>query len=71
MSKTLSTIGVIARRYDVPLHRVEYVIRSRGIHATIRAGNARVFSDSDVERIGKELSEIEQLRDLGALTDAR
>ena len=71
MSKTLSTIGVIARRYDVQLHRVEYVIRSRGIQPETRAGNARVFSESDVERIGKELFEIEQLRDLGALTDER
>jgi hypothetical protein len=55
---TAPTVGEIARRLNVPLHRVEYVIRSRGISPTTRAGNIRVFSESDVRRIGSELDRI-------------
>ena len=55
---TAPTVGEIARRLSVPLHRVEYVIRSRGISPTARAGNIRVFSESDVRRIGSELDRI-------------
>lgn len=60
---TAPTVGEIARRLEVPLHRVEYVIRSRGIRPTSRAGNARVFSDAAVEMIGSELQRIERDRD--------
>ena len=33
--------GEIARRLAVPIHRINYVIRSRGIRPERRAGNAR------------------------------
>lgn len=49
------TVGEIARRLKAPVHRVEYVIRTRGIQPIGRAGNARVFAATDVERIGSEL----------------
>ena len=51
----LPTVGVIAHELGVPLHRVEYIIRARGIAPVGRAGNARVFSDADVQRIAAEL----------------
>ena len=62
------TVGEIARRLAVPLHRVEYVIRSRHIRPSARAGNARVFSEDDVDRIGNELRRIQSDRVLDAAT---
>jgi len=55
----IPTVGEIARRFGEPLHRIEYVIRSRGIKPLGRAGNARVFSELAVERIGEELRRID------------
>ena len=56
----LPTVGEIARRLDEPLHRVEYVIRSRRIDEAGRAGNARVFSDVNVDFIAGELRRIDE-----------
>ena len=56
------TVGEIARRIGQPLHRVEYLIRSRNIQPTGIAGNVRVFSDEDVERIASELRRIDAER---------
>ncbi len=55
----LITVGEIARRTNSSIHRVEYVIRSRGIEPQGRAGNARIFSESDVELIASELHRID------------
>jgi hypothetical protein len=52
------TVGEIARRLGVPLHKVEYVIRARAIAPQGWAGNARVFSEADVARIQSELKRI-------------
>jgi hypothetical protein len=54
----LNTVGVIAGRAGSTLHRVEYIIRARGITPEGMAGNARVFSEEDVERIIAELKRI-------------
>ena len=56
------TVGEIARRVGKPLHRVEYVIRARQIRPIGRAGNARVFAEVDVARIGGELDRIDRDR---------
>lgn len=64
----LPTVGVIARRLGVPLHKVEYVIRARRIEAAGRAGNARVFTDADVDRIFSELRRMESPSPDGVLT---
>ncbi|UCC31271.1 MAG: hypothetical protein JSU86_03145 [Phycisphaerales bacterium] len=53
------TVGEIARRTGYAVHRVEYVIRSRNIRASSRAGNARVFTEADVEQIASELRRID------------
>lgn len=57
------TVGVIARRLGVPLHRVEYVIRSRDIQPASVAGNARVFTEADVDFIASELRRIDAERE--------
>ena len=52
--RMLPTVGEIASRLGVPIHRVEYVVRSRDIEPAGRAGNARVFSEAAVDRIRSE-----------------
>jgi DNA-binding transcriptional MerR regulator len=49
------TIGEIAKRLGEALHRVEYVIRTRGIQPAGRAGNVRIFTEPDVALIAHEL----------------
>jgi DNA-binding transcriptional MerR regulator len=56
------TVGEIARRVGTPVHRVEYVIRSRGIKPISVAGNARIFSEADVQHIASELRRIDEER---------
>lgn len=52
------TIGELCRQLSQPLHRIEYVIRSRKIRPTSRAGHARVFDEADLQRIRGELDRI-------------
>lgn len=51
----MPTVGEIARRLQQPVHRVEYVIRSRSIRPAGVAGNARIFAEADVTFIQGEL----------------
>ena len=53
-------VGEIARRYTVPLHCVEYAIRTRGIQPIGRAGNPRVFAEPAIVRIASELRRIDE-----------
>ena len=62
-AKPLLTVGVIAHRLSVPVHRVEYAIRSRNIRPRGRAGNARVFTEADLRRIVVSLHCTDQERD--------
>jgi DNA-binding transcriptional MerR regulator len=52
------TSGEIARRLGQPIHRIEYVLRTRKIPAKATAGNCRVYDESDVERIREILNDI-------------
>ena len=52
------TIGEIARRLGAPIHRIAYIISSRGLKATLRAGHIRVFSEADVTYIEQVLRRI-------------
>ena len=54
------TVGEIARRMNEPMHRIEYVVRTRHIQPTGWAGNLRVFAEADVERITAELRRIDK-----------
>jgi len=57
------TVGEIARRLKCPIHRVEYVIRSRSLRPHQRAGNARVFTESDVQFVAGVLERIDTERE--------
>ena len=57
------TVGEIARRLGVAIHRVSYIVRSRDVHPTARAGNARVFSEDDITFIAGELRRIDEERE--------
>jgi hypothetical protein len=56
---TMTTIGEIARRLGEPIHRIEYVIRTRRISPRGWAGNARVFPEEAVDAIALELQRID------------
>jgi len=58
------TVGEIARRLGVPIHRVEYMIRSRNLAPVSRAGNCRVFAEADVTFIGAQIRRIDAEREL-------
>ena len=58
----VNTVGVIATDLAVPVHRVRYVIDSRGIQAIGRAGNARIFDAAAVARIASEIRQIDAER---------
>jgi DNA-binding transcriptional MerR regulator len=57
------TIGEIARRLGVAVHRVEYVVRTRNIQPVSRAGNLRVFSEPDIDFVGAEIRRIDGERE--------
>lgn len=49
------TVGVIAERLAVPIHRVEYLLRARDIAPVQRAGHLRIFDEGAVETLAREL----------------
>ena len=53
------TVSRIATHLDAPVHRIKYVIDSRGITPADRVGIARVFDRRAVDRIAHELRRIE------------
>ena len=55
----MPTVGEIARRLGEPVHRIEYIIRARDIQPSSRAGNSRVFTESDVAYIAAEIGRID------------
>jgi len=70
MSPTITaepTVGEIARRTGRPIHKIEYIIRARGIKPARIAGNCRIFSEDDVRRITAELDAIEAARQEGGV----
>ncbi len=63
----LVTIGVIASELGQPLHRVEYVLRSRAhIAPAARAGTVRLFERSAVRLVRDELAAIDARQKGGA-----
>lgn len=56
------TTGEMARRLKKPLHRIQYVVRTRGISPVSRAGNLQLFTEADLARVGSELRRIESDR---------
>jgi hypothetical protein len=64
-SQLMPTVGEIARRLGEPVHRIEYVLRTRSIRPYGIAGNSRVYVEADVERIATELQRIDARKDGG------
>lgn len=65
----LATVGEIARLLDVPIHRIEYVLRTRSdIRPRAKAGGARCFDDEGIAQIREELHSIARRR--GVKNDA-
>lgn len=62
----LWTVGAIARRAGVEVHRVEYVVNRIGVRPVGRAGIARVFDESAVATIEREIERIDVQRKGGA-----
>ena len=65
-SKHMVTSGEIGRRLNEPIHRIEYVLRTRDIPPRGIAGNCRVYEEADVERIAEILRTIDAKKDGGA-----
>lgn len=54
-SEKLLTIGQIAQRLGQPLHRVRYVVETRGIEPAQRIAHCRAFTIEAEQRIAAEL----------------
>jgi hypothetical protein len=50
-ASAMLTVGKIADRLGVPVHRVEYVLRTRPIQPKGWAGNARVYDEDALAAI--------------------
>jgi len=57
---TIHCVGSLSKVYRVPVHRIEYIIRTRGIQPAGMAGNVRLFDEPAARRVGSELERIEQ-----------
>ena len=60
----VATVGEVASRLGVPLHRVDYAIRSRRIVATVTAGGRRLYGEDAVAAISKVLGQITDRREV-------
>jgi hypothetical protein len=58
----VSSLGELSRRLDEPLHRLEYIIRSRGIKPCLIAGGRHFYTEATTEQIRKELERIAEKR---------
>ena len=59
---SLPTVGEIAHRLGQPIHRIDYIIRTRELQPIGWAGNARIFADEDVALVARELRRIDEMR---------
>ena len=57
--KRALTIGALAEQFHVPVHRMQYLIKSRHIRPVQRAGHFRIFDETAVKRLSQELGEPE------------
>lgn len=56
------TVGKLAEACGCAIHKVEYLLLSRGIKPVMRAGNYRVFAPEVVDVLKAELEKIELRR---------
>lgn len=60
----VATVGEVAARLGVPLHRVDYAVRSRGIAPTVTAGGRRLYGDDAIEVITRVIAQITERREV-------
>ena len=61
----LLTAGRMAERLGVPIHRVQYVLRTRRVRVSAYAGRLRVFDLAAVEAVRRELAAMDRRRSEG------
>lgn len=54
------TAGTMAERLGVPLHKIQYVLRSRNIKPVGKAGTLRVYSEAQVDEVAENLETINE-----------
>lgn len=54
------TIGDLAEACKAPIHRIEYLVRSRKITPLMRAGRYRLYSPKVVDTLKREMAVIDQ-----------
>ncbi|ADG66835.1 hypothetical protein Plim_0992 [Planctopirus limnophila DSM 3776] len=57
MEVRLRTAGVLASELGVPIHRVQYLLKARGIGAKARAGRLRLFDVTALNALREALAE--------------
>jgi len=55
--KQLYTISDVAKRLDVPQHRIVYLIQRGRVPEPFRLSGRRIFTQRDVDRIANQLNE--------------
>ena len=50
------TVGVMAEKLGVAIHRVQWILKTRGIRERSKAGILRVYDHAAFERVKKELA---------------
>lgn len=65
----LLTVGEIARRLVVPIHRVTYILSTRKIRPVAVAGTARLFDEAAMLRVRRELRAMDSWRAAARLPD--
>jgi hypothetical protein len=58
MSSTIHTVGTLARACGEPVHRILYIIRTRGIAPVGRAGIVRLYDEAAARWVASELQRI-------------
>jgi hypothetical protein len=64
----LLTTGEIAVELKLPLHKVLYIIGSRGIEPTTRVGRFRAFDAKAVRQVAAAAADVQTRKRVGALT---
>lgn len=54
------TVGEMATEIGQPLHRILYIIKSRGVEPAARVGRVRAFNREQVRAIDQEIARIDR-----------
>ncbi|MBV8078444.1 MAG: hypothetical protein JO284_18685 [Planctomycetaceae bacterium] len=57
-TRSLYSIGHLSEKFGVPVHKLEFAIKSRKIEPCGWAGNSRIFDEEGAEKVGAALSQI-------------